>query len=121
MYGSVCAITTLGLLVALDMLDSEDGNIKVAVGKVVMKEFLGVDRVHHVKHLQKIYKLLESKHVLNVDKLDSVDTSNPARLCIFLSPVGHDVWPSSGDECFSAVVCVLQALKVCYDVTVFII
>ena len=102
-------------------LDSKDGNVKVAVGKVIMKEFLGVDCIHCIKHLQKIYKLLKSKHVLNVNKLDSIDTSNPACLFVFLLLVGHDVWLSSGDKCFSAVVCVLQALKVHYDVTVFII
>ena len=45
---------------------------------VVMKEFLGEDRVDRVKKFKAIYKLLKDKNVPNVDKLDSVDTTNPA-------------------------------------------
>ena len=55
---SVCAITTLGLLVALDILDSEGGNVKVSIAKVVMKEFLGADRIHRVEKLKAIYNLI---------------------------------------------------------------
>ncbi len=67
-----------------------------------------------------IYDSLKRKKVPNVDTLDSynVDVDDPH---VFLSPVGAGVLPESGPEAFSAVVCVLEALKVRYDVSLFII
>jgi len=105
--------------VVLDLLDSEDGKVRVTLGKVVMKEFLGGDAVDRVNKLTEIYKLLKDKRVPNVDGLDTAEIG--VRRRVFLSPVGLHVYPSSGEQAFDAVFCVLQALKVRYDVSVFII
>ena len=85
-------------------------------GGVVMKEFLTFHATRFISHLTKIYNLLKDKDVPNVDTLQGTEGNR-----IFLSPVGLDVWPSSGSEAFNAMVCVLNALKVRYDISVVFI
>ena len=41
--------------------------------------------------------------------------------CVVLSPLGRPVLPRSGEEAYNAVACVPQALKVRYEIPVFII
>lgn len=89
-------------------------------GNVVMKQFMDVDGAQRVLKLVKIHQLLLVKNVPHVSKLDNYDLNNNYRR-VFLSPVGRHVLPSSGEEAYNAVVCVLQALQVRYDVSVFII
>ena len=97
-----------------DTLDREEGTVKLSIGaKVVMKQFLGDDATRRISHLTKIYQLLKDKGVPNVDTLESSQDDR-----IFLSPVGLDVLPKSGSEAFDAIVGVLNALKVCYDIFV---
>jgi len=87
---------------------------------VVKKEFKSSDAVERVNKLVAIYQLLKHKGVPNVDTLDKHNITHD-RPYVQLSPVGIDTSPNSGLESFDAVCCVLQALKVCYDVSVFII
>jgi hypothetical protein len=105
--------------VVLDILDREGGAVRMTIGKVVKKEFLGVNAVQRVSDLITIYDLLKLKGVPNVDTLNSSNLNGHPH--VYLSPVGFEVLPVSGSEAFSAVVCVLWALMVCYDVSVFII
>ncbi len=81
-----------------------------------MKEFLAPNAAERVSHLTKIYKILKDKGVPNVDTLDNSEGNH-----VFLSPTGWDVWPNSGSEAFEAMVCMLNALKVCYDISVLFI
>lgn len=113
----------------LDILDREDGLVRMTVGAdVVKKEFRHVDAVERVSNLVKIYKLLKQKKVPNVDvlqhsNLNALQHSTPESRhpYVLLSPVGRDVSPKSGLEAFQSIVCVLQALKVHYGVSIFII
>jgi hypothetical protein len=91
----------------------------MTIGEVVRKEFMGDNAVQRVTELIAIYELLKLKKVPNVDTLDSSNLDGHPH--VYLSPGGVDVLPVSGSEAFDAVVCVLGALKVCYDVSVFII
>jgi hypothetical protein len=90
------------------------------IDKVVKKEFKHADAVERVNRLVEIYRLMRLKGVPNVDTLDKSNTTHDYPYVI-LSPVGIDTTPDSGSASFDAVRCVLQALKVCYDVPVFII
>jgi hypothetical protein len=92
----------------------------MTISNVVKKEFIGVNGVQRVSDLITIYDLLKQKGVPHVDTLNSFNLNND-HSCVYLSPVGIEVFPVSGSEAFSAVVCVLKALKVRYDVSVFII
>ena len=85
-------------------------------GGLVMKEFMTHDATQRISNLIKIYNLLKDKGVPNVDTLRSSEGNR-----IFLSPEGLDVWPSSGSEAFNAMLCVLNALKVHYDISVLFI
>jgi len=91
--------------------DRENGNVQMTIGTVVRKQFLSQDAVQRVSHLINIYQVLVDKNVPNVDCLDSanINTDPPE---IFLSPVGTSGGPTTGEETFTAVVCVLRALKV---------
>jgi hypothetical protein len=108
----------LGLLVILDILDREGGAVLMTIGgNVIRKEFKGTNPIQHISGLVKIYKLLKKKGVPHVNTLFSSNLeSNPPH--IYLSLVGDDRLPTSGSEAFNAVVCVLKALKVHYDVSV---
>ena len=104
----------------LDILDREDGAVIMTIDDVVKKRFMRDDAGQRISHLEIIYGLLSSKKVPNVDSLVSCDShSSPPH--VNLSPVGSPGPPDSGAEAFSAVVCVLEALKVRYDASVFII
>jgi hypothetical protein len=120
----VCAIravcATIGLLVVLNTPNRDGGFINMWIDSVVEKEFRHVDVVERVTKLVEIYNLLKHKKVPNVDTLDSFDIKH-AHPCVYLSPVGIDEMPDSGLESFNAVACVLAALKVRYDGSVFII
>src|SRR5260370_41954253 len=98
------------LLVVLDILDRENYAVRMTIGGVVMKEFLGGNTKERVLHLVSIYESLMRKRVPNVDTLDSYNV-NVDYPHVFLSPVGAGALPDSGPEAFSAVVCVLEALK----------
>ena len=90
------------------------------IGATVQKEFRSEDSADHVSHLVKIYNLLKWKRVLNVDELVSSSTqTEDSHLHIYLKPVGLHTAPQSGSESFSVIYCVLVALKVCYDASVF--
>ena len=104
----------------LDILDREDGAVIMTIGNVVKKQFMGADARQRVSRLETIYKLLSIKGVPNVDSLVSSDP-NRSPPHVDLSPVGSPGLPDSGSEAFSAVVCVLEALKVRCDASVFII
>ena len=116
----VCAIIILGLFVVLDILDREGGAVDITIGaSVVLKQFKCANAVRRVSELVEIYDLLKEKKVPYVDSLRSFKLeSNPPH--VYLEPVGVHRFPASGSEAFSAVVCVLKALKVRYDVFVFI-
>lgn len=90
-------------------------------GNIVTKQFMDVNGTERVMKLVKIHKLLQAKNVLHVSKLDSHDFNDDDHPCVFLSLVGRHVLPSSGEEAYNTVACVLQALQVCCDVSVFII
>ena len=92
----------------------------MAIGAVVKKEFRHHDAVRRVSKLIEIYKLLQMKKVPNVDTLVKykLDGDHP---WVHLEPVGVDTSPASGFECFSAVTCLLKALEVRFEVSVFII
>jgi L-2-hydroxyglutarate oxidase LhgO len=92
----------------------------MTIGNVVRKEFICGTAEQRVTDLVAIYESLKQKNVPHVDSLDSYDV-NVKHPYVFLSPVGSDVWPDSGSDAFNAVTCVLAALKVRYDVSVFII
>ena len=104
----------------LDILDREDGAVIMTIDGVVKKRFMRGDAGQRVSRLEIIYGLLSSKKVPNVDSLVSCDP-NGSPPYVTLSPVGSPGPPDSGAEAFSAVVCVLEALKVRYDASVFII
>ena len=104
----------------LDILDREDGAVIMTIDRVVKKRFVHDDAGQRVSRLEKIYKLLSIKKVPNVDHLVSCDSKSSPPY-VNLLPVGSPGPPESGAEAFSAVVCVLEALKVRYDASVFII
>lgn len=81
-----------------------------------------MDAVQHVSKLVEIYGLLKLKNVPNVDTLHSFNTNTKrGHPCVYLSPVGIGTIPDSGSDSFNAIRCVLQALKVRYVGSVFII
>ena len=86
----------------------------------VLKEFMGENGAQCVARLRKIYQLLTSKAVPNVDTLVEANLQHryPS---VRLEPVGVAGLPDSGSQAFSAVVSVLKALQVRYDITGFII
>jgi hypothetical protein len=98
-------------LVFLNIFHSSDGLTRITIGAVVMKEFEHPDGVARVLNLVKIYQLLKEKRVPNVDALHEYSTEPPY---VMVTPVAMDQTPQSGFEAFNAVVCVLQALKVCF-------
>ena len=104
----------------LDILDREGGAVRVTIGAIVMKEFKHDGAVQRVTKLVEIYDLLKMKGVPNVDTLVKykLDGRHP---WVHLEPVGIHTLPKSGFECFSAVTCVLKALEVRFEVSVFII
>jgi hypothetical protein len=85
----------------------------------VKKEFRDGNAVKRVSNLVEIYRLLKEKNVPNVDTLitSSTNTEDGHHPHVYLGPVGLDRLPESGLESFKSVVHVLQALKVCYDVS----
>ena len=87
---------------------------------VVLKEFMGDNGAECVTKLIKIYNILTSKAVTNVDTLvkANLQYGYPS---VELEPVGVAGLPDSGSQAFSAVVSVLKALQVRYDITGFII
>ena len=92
----------------------------MTIDALVKKEFRSGDGANRVSKLVNIYNLLERKGVLNVDTL--VSFSAQTQDCfphVYLSPVGLDTVPQSGSESFDAIVCVLVALKVRYDASIF--
>jgi hypothetical protein len=98
----------------------------MSIGGVVRKEFRHSDAVYRVSKLIEIYNLLKIKQVPNVDSLDRAQIVGDAETqgshpYVQLSPVGCDALPGSGEEALSAVVCVLQALKVRYGIPALII
>jgi hypothetical protein len=106
--------------VVLNFSNREGGLVKISIGAVVRKEFRHPDAVAHMSKLIKIYGLLKSKHVPNVDSLDRAETHGDYPH-VQLSPVGYETLPKSGSEALNAVVCVLEALKVRYTVSALII
>ena len=86
----------------------------------MMKEFRGDDGADRINKLVKIYGSLKAKNVPYVSTLDSHGFNHESP-CVVLSPLGRPVLPRSGEEVYNAVACVLQALKVRYEVPVFII
>jgi hypothetical protein len=110
----------------LNFSNREGGLVRMSIGAVVRKEFGHPNAVDRVSKLIKIYNLLKIKQVPNVDTLDHAQIVNDAEPYGFhpyveLWPVGYDVLPYSGSESLNAVVCVLEALKVRYSVSVLII
>ena len=103
----------------LDILDREGGAVRMTIGAVVRKEFIGEEGVRRVSQLVDIYDLLNRKNVANVDTLVGFNLNSSPHVC--LKPVGVAGWPASGSEALSAVVCVLKALKVSHDVSDYIL
>ena len=67
-----------------------------------------------VQHLQDIYQLLEDKDVPNMDVLMQYYINNIVhRSVVYLQLKGMDIFLRRGQEVLEAVLCVLQALKVC--------
>ncbi len=93
----------------------------MSFGAVIRKEFLHQDGPARVSELVKIYKLLESKKVPNVDRLERFENSENHLPYVELSPIGVDRPPKSGSEALDLVICMLEALKVCYDVSALVI
>ena len=85
-----------------------------------MKEFRHEDAADRVSKLVDIYDLLKLKNVPNVDTL-KLFNKNTERYFpyVHLSPVGVDTTPQCASEAFYVLVCVLEALKVRYDASVF--
>ena len=108
----------------LDILDREGGDVQMTIGgNIVRKEFRQHEQhnaVRRVSDLIKIYKLLKAKEVPYVDTLEDYKLDH-ARPCVYLTPVGIHTYPVSGLECFNAVTCLLKALEVRFEVSVFII
>jgi hypothetical protein len=112
--------------VVLNLSNRDGGLVRINIGAVVRKEFRHEDALARVSKLIEIYDLLKSKQVPNVDTLDRAETVDDGKTEEFyphvqLSPVGCDVAPKSGSEAFDAVACLLQALKVRYDVSALVI
>jgi hypothetical protein len=106
--------------VVLNTPNRDDGLIQMWIDSVVTKEFRHADAVERVNKLVEIYQLLKLKGVPNVDTVDQYNTTHSSPY-VELSPVGIDTTPDSGSGVFDAVRCALQALKVCYDISIFII
>ena len=87
---------------------------------VVLKEFMGDNGAECVTKLIKIYEILTSKAVPNVDALVKANLQN-GYPSVELEPVGVAGLPDSGLQAYCAVVCVLEALQVRYDISGFII
>ena len=67
-----------------------------------------------VQHLRDIYQLLEDKNVPNIDILMQYYINDHVHgSVVYLQPKGMDIFPCQGQEILEAVVCILQALKVC--------
>ena len=92
----------------------------MTIGAVVKKAFRHNDGVWRVSKLIEIYSLLKIKEVPNVDTLVKYKFDRHHSY-VHLEPVGIDTLPKSGFECFSAVTCLLKALEVRFEVSVFII
>ena len=85
-------------------------------GTKVMKVYFDpATCVESVKHLKRIYGLLEEKRVPHTDQLvNSSIKMEPSRKWPYVrtSPLGHDRRPRGRDEILSAVMCILRALIV---------
>ncbi|PVF95529.1 hypothetical protein CPB86DRAFT_817168, partial [Serendipita vermifera] len=97
--------------------EREGGLVQMTIANVVKKEFRHKDATSRVSKLVKIYDLLKSKNVPNVDKLEKSYTKYTKKSCphVILSPVGIDALPESGSEALDSVICVLEALKVMHS------
>jgi hypothetical protein len=84
----------------------------MTIAAVVKKEFMHPDGATRVQDIVKIYKLLEDKRVPNVDALDGYSMAPPYPY-IMVTPVGMVGVPKTGHQSFRAIVCILEALKVC--------
>jgi len=62
-----------------------------------------------VERLRNVYKILEKKKFLNVDKLLHANNKSGK---VYLGPKGMSVKPDSPKALFEAVLCVLEALVV---------
>ena len=103
----------------LDDLNRKGGAVRMTIGNVVKKQFIGDEAVQRVTRLIGIYGVLRCKKVPNVDTLDDFrPKDNPTM--VFLSPVGTPTSPDDGEDAFDAVACVLRALKVRYHSSVYI-
>jgi hypothetical protein len=104
--------------VALNISNRDNGLILMSIGGIVRKHFRHDNAVERVLKLVDIYALLKSKCVPHVDTLQKFSIGTGSRFPYgHLSPVGIERFPESGAESFNAVVCVLEALKVCYDLS----
>jgi hypothetical protein len=87
--------------------------IKVGLS-AVKKKYTQDDTALHVQQLQDIYWLLEDEDVPNIDVLMQYYINNHVHgSVVYLQPKGMDIFLGQGQEVLEAVVCVLQALKVC--------
>jgi len=90
------------------------GTIIKIGSSAVEKKYTQDDRVVCVQHLQDIYQLLEDKDVPNMDVLMQYYINNIVhRSVVYLQLKGMDIFLRRGQEVLEAVLCVLQALKVC--------
>jgi len=110
----------LGLPLVLDILNRIRDNVQMCFTNVVHKRFKGDNAVQCVSRLINIYKTLTLKNVPYVDNLVKFNL-NHGYPSVTLEPVGVAGFPVSGSQAFRAVVCVLKALEVCYDISGFII
>jgi len=110
----------LGLSLVLDILIRDRDQVQMYIHDVVFKVFEGDNGTQRVASLIAIYELLTLKCVPHVDTLvgSNLQDGCPS---VQLKPVGVAGLPDSGSQAFRAVVCVLKALQVHYDISVFII
>ena len=110
----------LGLSLVLDILNRDRDMVRMYFTDVVFKEFRGANGAQCVTRLITIYGLLTSKRVPHVDTLVEYNLQH-GYPSVQLEPVGVAGLPDSGSQAFCAVVCVLKALQVRYDISGFII
>lgn len=85
-------------------------SIQVGI-KSVKKTYHGVGAAERARYLAHIYKQLHEKNVPHVDHLSHFVDGTPT---VYLEPKGIVAQPTNETELLEALVCVLQALQVCY-------
>ena len=94
------------------MSNSPDTLTRIELGAGMVKKIFGhIDSALHVAHLSKIYGLLRTKNVPNTDVLEFTSTV-PGSIYIVTHPVGYNQWPKGGLDAYTALICVLNTLKV---------